>query len=463
MYILPSSVASPLVSWLNGQRLPREQLPFPDGEVAAAIQTGLLHEQPGLIKTARAWRCVRCGNNDPHLFAAFPCARCGADCAYCRKCLVMGRISSCTHLVHVTMPLPSEPHEAPLAWDGELSAAQAEAAQAVRQAVLDRSELIVWAVCGAGKTEMLFPAIAAALEEGWRVGLATPRVDVVRELAPRFRQAFPRVSLAVWHGGSDERGRIAPLVLSTTHQLLRAYRAFDVMIIDEVDAFPYSVEPMLEYAVSQARKERSSLIYLTATPSRAWQRDIARGKRNAVVIPARYHGHPLPVPVFEWCGNWRKRLERGRLPENVLAWVLHRLEQRKQAFLFVPHIDELEAVTRLLQRVDARIVGVHAEAPDRADHVQAFRDGRVPLLVTTTILERGVTVPNIDVAVLGAEDRIFTESALVQIAGRVGRHAAFPDGDVRFFHHGKTNEMVRARRHIVRMNETAKKRGLLHR
>ncbi|MCG6794617.1 DEAD/DEAH box helicase [Geobacillus sp. YHL] len=463
MCIQQPSCVPHLVSWLNGQRLPREQLPFSDEEIKAAVQAGWVHEHPGLIKTARGWRCGRCGNDDRHLFASFPCARCGSDCAYCRKCLVMGRISSCTHLVHVTMPLPSEPHEAPLVWDGTLSAAQEDAAMAVKQAVLDRSELLVWAVCGAGKTEILFPAIAAALEKGWRVGLATPRVDVVRELAPRFRQAFPRVPLAVWYGGSEERGRIASLVLSTTHQLLRAYRAFDVMIVDEVDAFPYSVEPMLEYAVSQARKEQSSLIYLTATPSRAWQLDITRGKRKAVVIPARYHGRPLPVPVFEWCGNWRKRLERGRLPENVLAWVLHRLAQGKQAFLFVPHIDELEAVTRLLQRVDPRIVGVHAEAPDRAEHVQAFRDGRVPLLVTTTILERGVTVPNIDVAVLGAEDRIFTESALVQIAGRVGRHAAFPDGDVRFFHHGKTNEMVRARRHIVRMNETAKKRGLLHR
>ncbi|WP_031406991.1 DEAD/DEAH box helicase [Geobacillus vulcani] len=463
MYILPSSVASPLVSWLNGQRLPREQLPFPDEEIAAAVQTGLLHEQPGLIKTARAWRCVRCGNDAPHLFAAFPCARCGSDCTYCRKCLVMGRISTCTRLVHAALPLPSSRYEAPLAWNGELSAAQAEAAQAVRQAVLDRSELIVWAVCGAGKTEILFPAIAAALENGERVCLATPRTDVVRELAPRFRQAFPRVPLAVWHGGSEERGRIASLVLSTTHQLLRAYRVFDVMIVDEVDAFPYSAEPMLEYAVSQARKEQSSLIYLTATPSRAWQLDIRRGRRNAAVIPARYHGRPLPVPAFEWCGNWRKRLERGRLPQNVLAWVLRRLEQGKQAFLFVPHIDELEAVTRLLQRVNPYIVGVHAEAPDRAEHVQAFRDGLVPLLVTTTILERGVTVPNIDVAVLGAEDRIFTESALVQIAGRVGRHAAFPDGDVRFFHHRKTNAMVRARRHILRMNEEAKKRGLLRR
>ncbi|KJE28600.1 DEAD/DEAH box helicase family protein [Geobacillus kaustophilus] len=452
---------SPLLSFLQGFRLPREQLPFSENEIEAAWRAGWLGEQPGLTRTPRSWRCMRCGNDDPLRFASFPCARCGSDCAYCRKCLSMGRISACTRLVHVSLPLPFERHEAPLAWQGELSPAQAEAAMAVQQAVLDSRELIVWAVCGAGKTEILFPAIAAALEKGWRVCLATPRTDVVRELAPRFRQAFPRVPLAVWHGGSDERGRIASLVLSTTHQLLRTYRVFDVMIVDEVDAFPYSAEPMLEYAVSQARKEQASLIYLTATPSRAWQRDIARGKRQAAVIPARYHGRPLPVPAFEWCGNWRKRLERGCLPQNVLVWVLHRLEQRKQAFLFVPYIDELEAVTRILQRVDSRIVGVHAEAPDRAEHVQAFRNGLVPLLVTTTILERGVTVPNIDVAVLGADDRIFTESALVQIAGRVGRSVAFPDGDVRFFHHGKTKEMVRARRHILRMNEEAKKRGLL--
>ncbi|KHF29008.1 Transcription-repair-coupling factor [Anoxybacillus sp. BCO1] len=91
----------------------------------------------------------------------------------------------------------------------------------------------------------------------------------------------------------------------------------------------------------------------------------------------------------------------------------------------------------------------------------AFRRGHIPILVTTTILERGVTVPNIDVAVFGAEQPIFTESALVQIAGRVGRSAQYPTGDIRFFHFGKTKAMVKAKRHIVRMNDEARKRGLL--
>lgn len=75
------------------------------------------------------------------------------------------------------------------------------------------------------------------------------------------------------------------------------------------------------------------------------------------------------------------------------------------------------------------------------------------MLVTTTILERGVTFANVQVAVLGAENQIFTEAALVQIAGRVGRSSLAPTGDVLFFHFGITVEMKKARSHIQLMNQ----------
>lgn len=83
------------------------------------------------------------------------------------------------------------------------------------------------------------------------------------------------------------------------------------------------------------------------------------------------------------------------------------------------------------------------------------------MLVTTTILERGVTVANLQVAVLGAEEAVFSESALVQIAGRVGRSGSAPKGDVFYFHYGKTEAMLRAKRHIQSMNKRAKKQGLI--
>ena len=64
-----------------------------------------------------------------------------------------------------------------------------------------------------------------------------------------------------------------------------------------------------------------------------------------------------------------------------------------------------------------------------------------------------VTLPAIDVAVLNAGHHVFDEAALVQIAGRAGRSPEDPDGDVAFFHDGKTNAMVQAIQAIEAMNK----------
>ncbi|MGG1687351.1 helicase-related protein [Pseudalkalibacillus sp. NRS-1564] len=91
-----------------------------------------------------------------------------------------------------------------------------------------------------------------------------------------------------------------------------------------------------------------------------------------------------------------------------------------------------------------------------------FEKKEIPILLSSTILERGITIENISVAVLGAEDEVFTESALVQIAGRAGRSKRFPDGDVRFFHYGKTNAMLEAIKQIKKMNVEAREKGWLN-
>jgi competence protein ComFA len=455
------SFSAELLSFLEGKQLLLDELPFPIELLQAHYEQGYIRYEKGITKTTKGYRCERCGNEEAHLFASFFCSRCQQPCPYCRKCITMGRVSGCTPLIVSCIPVKGQTYDNALHWHGTLSSGQQSAAESVVQAIEHDEQLLVWAVCGAGKTEVLFPGIHQALQLGKRVCIATPRTDVVLELAPRFKQVFPRLPVIALYGGSEDRDKTAPLVISTTHQLLRFYKAFDVMIIDEVDAFPYSVEPMLQYAVEKARKEPSSVIYLTATPNRQWQQDVKEGKRKAVTIPARYHGFPLPVPTFEWCGNWRKAVKKQSLPRNVLAWIHERLVGGKQAFLFVPHIELLEKMVAILKKLDSNIEGVHAEDPARKEKVAAFRKGELPLLVTTTILERGVTVPNIDVAVLGAEDRIFTEGALVQIAGRVGRSAQYPSGDVRFFHYGKTKEMMAAKQHIEKMNKEAAKRGLL--
>ncbi|WP_438825337.1 DEAD/DEAH box helicase [Bacillus sp. JJ1609] len=459
----PSFKVNPqLQNMLAGKQLLVDDLPFLKEEIQEHYGNGYVTYRKGIEVQNKHLKCLRCGTTDSAWFAKFPCARCGEQDVYCRKCLMMGRVSGCTPLVSLVGDGPEFPVDNnPLHWEGQLSEGQATASQRVVEAVNLSSELLVWAVCGAGKTEVLFAGIAQALSTGKRVCLATPRTDVVLELTPRLKKVFPHTQIASLYGGSEDRHEYAQLTISTTHQLLRFYKAFDVIIVDEVDAFPYSIDETLQYAVQQSRKPQSSLIYLTATPSQKWQRECRLGKREFVTIPARFHRHPLPVPRFEWSGNWEKKLTKGKLPPNIMKWIETRLANGKQALIFAPKIASMEKILPILQKLNPLIESVHAEDPSRKEKVMKMRNKEILLLLTTTILERGVTFPNIDVTVIGSEDRIFTESALVQIAGRAGRSSDYPTGDVTFFHYGKTEAMVSARKQIIMMNKEGIRKGLI--
>lgn len=449
---------------LTGKQLLLDDLPFSLEEIQEHYENGYITYRKGITFTRNKPFCSRCGNKAENWFARYLCARCGEICLYCRKCLMMGRINACTPLLGWNGPAPK--HHLPeriLGWKGQLSLGQQTASNRVVETVQNTSDLLVWAVCGAGKTEVLFAGIESALTARKRVCIATPRTDVVLELTPRLKSAFPGIGVASLYGGSEERHLYAPLTIATTHQLLRFYHAFDTIILDEVDAFPYTAEESLQYAAVQARKSESAMIYLTATPSEKWQRECRTGKRPFTTIPARFHRQPLPIPHFTWCGNWQKQLKNEKLPANILNWVKERLEDKKQALLFFPHIRLMEKALPILRKLAPEIEAVHAEDPDRNEKVQKMRNKVIPLLLTTTILERGVTFPNIDVAVVGADDDIFTESALVQISGRAGRSKDFPDGVVTFFHYGKTEAMLNARKQIITMNKEGVRKGLIDR
>ncbi|WP_077214820.1 DEAD/DEAH box helicase [Bacillus dakarensis] len=450
-----------LQNLLTGKQLPLDELPYSIHEIHQHYENGCLIYRKGITFQKGKAKCERCGNTDQNWFAAYPCSRCGTSCTYCRRCLMMGRVSACTPLCSWSVVNSFSTNNSQLAWTGTLSQGQQTASTRVCESVANDSVLLVWAVCGAGKTEVLFEGIERALQQQKRVCIATPRTDVVLELTPRLQAVFPHIQVASLYGGSEDRHKQSPLTIATIHQLLRFYKAFDTIILDEVDAFPYSVDETLQYAVKNARKDQSSMIYLTATPNPKWRKECRLGKRNFVTIPARFHRHPLPVPEFVWCGRWQKPLKNGKLPQILMKWLHQRLQSQTQALLFIPKIDLIPVILPILHKLHPKIEAVHAEDPQRKEKVQRMRNKEIPILITTTILERGVTFPNLDVAVLGAEDRIFTESALVQIAGRVGRSKQYPTGNITFFHFGRTEAMTSARKQILSMNKEAVEKGLV--
>ncbi|TKD70988.1 DEAD/DEAH box helicase [Pseudalkalibacillus hwajinpoensis] len=443
-----------LLQVLQGKHLLIDEIPFPLCDIHAHYLNGFIHIEAGLQLKEGNLTCMRCGSKQA--FSHFSCARCGEkDCRYCRNCIVMGKVSSCSPLYSASVPFQSKQPPFLLQWKGMLSSGQQEASRAVTHAIKKNEELLVWAVCGSGKTEVLFHGLEEALSQNKTICIATPRTDVVLELFPRLKKAFPSINLSALYGGSSKD--TTQFVISTTHQLIRYKNFFDVMIIDEVDAFPYNVDSSLQYAVEKSRKKESSLIYLTATPSKT----MIRNFHPIVRIPARFHGFPLPIPSLTWVGNWRKEIKKERLPPILIKWITQQVGDGKPVLLFLPSISLIEKVTPLMNKY-VQCESVHSEDEDRVNKVIRFRNNQLPVLLSSTILERGITIPNVSVAVIGAEDDVFTESALVQIAGRAGRSKDFPDGSVRFFHYGKTNEMVSAVRLIKGMNREAEERGWLN-
>lgn len=444
----------------------REQL---FDELPKELQNLIINEKiSGLIKNKSYFvknkqiLCQRC-QHEMTVVEANHCV-CKEKCAYCRNCIKMGKIRKCSILYSIAEKNDfKECSNSLLAWSGELSPLQKLAAEDIIRTIKMKGIRLLWAVAGAGKTEMLFPGIEYALKKGERICIASPRIDVCLELAPRIRAAFPKIPLSVLHGNMEEAYKYNQLTIATTHQLFRFKEAFDLLIIDEIDAFPFESDQSLEFAAEKARKVNSTLVYLSATPNRVMQKQIKQEKLKATILPARYHGYPLPLPKKKWCANWKEKVLTNFLKTSFGKLVDQKIKEEKRFLIFLPTIDwmlKLEGVLRI-KYSDIKFESVFSSDPLRKEKVMKMRKYELQFLLTTTILERGVTFPNIDVLVLGAEEKIYTEAALVQIAGRCGRSSDYPTGDVIFFHDGQSLAMKRAIKQINHMNQLARNRGLI--
>lgn len=451
-------VEPPMRDFFTGRIWTRNNTPFPKETIEKYIEQEFFEVRPAIIETRgffkqKIFKCNRCLNKNQQAFIQFECARCESTCAYCRHCINMGRMSRCTELLVWKGPVPKFSNKHKLAWEGKLTEAQEKASNELIESIKEKRNHLIHAVCGAGKTEILFTAVHHALNEGLRVCIATPRTDVVLELFPRFQKVFPNTILHAYYGNAPKQQRLAQLVIATTHQLYRFEKAFDLVIVDEADAFPYTFDESLQKAVLKVKKEGAPLALVTATPSPKILSQVKKEGWGHSFIPRRYHGFPLPVPHFESLWSYDKAIQKRKIPTKLLNWTEERLSKDEPFLIFFPTIQLMEKATPLFQRIHPNILSVHAEDLDRKEKVMKLRNEEIPGLLTTTILERGITIKNVQVAVVGAESKIFNSSALIQISGRVGRNANNPEGDIIFFHHGITVEMDAARDEIVRLNK----------
>jgi competence protein ComFA len=364
--------------------------------------------------------CPRCGCRDPRYFGI------KNGKVYCRRCISFTGAKA--------DQLPSLPKDVVLDLDYSLSKEQKSLSDQIVFNYRQGIDTLVYAVCGSGKTEISYGVIAYAMEKGLSVGFALPRRDVVIELYFRLKEAFPHNRIVAVYGEHTSTLE-GDVVILTTHQLYRYPHYFDLLVMDEIDAFPFKGNAVL-IALYRASL-RGHCVMMSATPSQEILSEYKKPGRAIVELRTRFHKHPIPVP---------KIIERPSFEQPL--YVIKKLRQfekeGKPCFVFVPSIPKSEELFRVVSFFVHRGNYVNSQREGRPEIIDSFKKGSLSYLVTTSVLERGVTIRNLQVLVVGADtQRIYNSSTLIQIAGRAGRKSDAPNGEVLFVAR-KTTEPMRA-------------------
>lgn len=351
--------------------------------------------------------CPRCKNQDPKYFYTFN------NITYCRKCIKYGQPDKIVSVTNRKLNLSVD-----YKLDYQLTPLQQELSDNLLNRYQHHLNTTLKAVCGAGKTEITYAVIKYALNLKQNVCFTTPRKELVIELAKRLKNQFLNIPITAVYGGHTEKVN-GQFIICTTHQLYRYPHYFDLLILDELDAFPYLHNEVLENILKNSI--RGNYIYMSATLS----------KKPDLLMSKRYHGHPLDIPKCYLTNSLMMYLLSYKL-------VLTYKKEKKPVLIFVPTIKLTNIAHRYFNILGIKNKAVSSQTKNIHQLINQLQAKKLDALITTTILERGITIENIQVIILYGNNPIYGSSTLIQICGRVGRKINYPTGSISIFTPYKT-------------------------
>ena len=320
----------------------------------------------------------------------------------------------------------------------DLTGAQQQAVAEIRRDLASGEQMgrLLQGDVGSGKTAVAALALADAAASGFQAALMAPTEILARQhwqrLAPLLEAAgVSTILLTGRDTPAERRVRLAALasgeaqVAIGTHALFQDAVRFDrlaLAVIDEQHRFGVNERQRLQ-AKGDPRTGGVHLLTMSATP-------IPR------TLELTQYGE-LEVSRLNEKPPGRTPITTAVLPLARISEVAKRLkaaiDSGAQAYWICPLVAESEAIDLAaaearaadLRRILKIEVGLaHGQMPgaEREAVMADFADGRIPLLVATTVVEVGVDVPNATIMVIEHADR-FGLAQLHQLRGRVGRGA----------------------------------------
>lgn len=287
---------------------------------------------------------------------------------------------------------------------------------------------------GSGKTIVALFAALLAMENGYQAAIMAPTELLAEQHARTLTRLLEPLGIepilvtgslksAARKGAATKLASSAPLLAIGTHALVQEAAVFGrlgFVTIDEQHRF--GVE---HRAALSAKGDSPDVLLMSATPIPRSLALTFYGDLDVSTLDERPAGRQPVTTVM--------RPEKAR--ERVLEFVARETEKGRQAYVVYPVIEEsektdLKAATTMYEQLSAgpfagRVVAlIHGRIPadEREKIMRAFRDGKIDILVSTTVIEVGIDVANATVMLIEHPER-FGLSQLHQLRGRVGRGA----------------------------------------
>jgi ATP-dependent DNA helicase RecG len=279
---------------------------------------------------------------------------------------------------------------------------------------------------GAGKTLVAAAAMLYAVEAGFQAALMVPTQVLAEQHFDNFRHWFSLfdIRIALRTGTRREASHIElqgePQIVIGTHALLYdagQFQRLGLVVIDEQHKFG-----VLQRSKLLERKPIPDLLVMTATP-------IPR------TLAMTVYGD-LEVSILdEKPANRRAIITRVRpsakIPEAA-SFIRERVAAGRQVYIIYPVIEESETLSvkaatteyhkweKLLAPLRCGLLHGRLTPEEKERVMEQFREGQIDILVSTTVIEVGIDIPNATVMLIENSER-FGLAQLHQLRGRIGR------------------------------------------
>ncbi|MDR1970428.1 MAG: transcription-repair coupling factor [Treponema sp.] len=275
---------------------------------------------------------------------------------------------------------------------------------------------------GFGKTEVAVRSCFKAVMGGKQVAFLAPTTILAEQHYENFLDRFGRfpVKLAMLSRFVDKRkikktleelrqGRVDILV--GTHRIIQKdvlFKNLGLLVIDEEQRFGVKDKERLKEL-----KTNVDCLSLSATPiPRTLHMSLLKIRDMSLLATAPQNRHPIETVIEEWNEERIAQAIRQEVERGGQVFFLHnRVESLKETRTRIEHLVPEMLVETAHGQMDAR---------DLEDVMHRFIHGGFHVLVSTTIIENGIDIPNVNTIIIDRAD-MYGVSQLYQLRGRVGR------------------------------------------